>query len=688
MSKPLFANSRFTVSVEGSADCFWKYQVMDGGAVFRIAPPVFEIDGEKVPAILAGPVVPGSERKLRNGCIELSVSGLLKSDPDLVLEAVFRWGKSPFIRFHYLLRCASGRKLTKKTGRDALSYLRADLSQLTDFTEIRLSEFNQVVHGFCPSERKLGARHFMDGARAMGPILAGEGGGAAALLAYEHGSQVPDAFVEFVLSPSRNAEIRAVKGNYWAGQGLLPDAPFETLWLEFGAIRGGLDALAHAYRGFVIKEMTENLESRKPYIFYNTWSYQERNKYWKGKTFLESMNQEHIMREIDLAHRLGIDVYVIDTGWYEKTGDWRVSRRRFPDGLKSVRGKLEGYGMRLGLWFNPCVAALTSRMHQDHRDCIQTRGGQAHPPAPVWETEDSQGICLVSRYSRAFSDELIRLYRELGVTYFKWDAISQYGCDDPGHWHGNQGNTVQERADCYAFLQSREMAGVVDRVCAACPTAIVDFDITEAGRTVGLGFLSAAKYFLQNNGPYFQTYDLPGDPAKDQWNIFMHPGPTRAWMCRYPYDYDRWIPSILTMTHYLMDDPRDSQLINIASTVLGHNGVWGDLTRVSDAGFALWSEALAAYKRVRDDITAAYPVRDGGIGGSPEVHEKVAEETGRGVVCLFSTEAGEYEYLTASRVEPVLWKSEGVEVEKAGEGRVLLRAKFDKPSARIIFFGR
>jgi len=687
MPKPIIVTGRFLVSVEGSADCLWKYHVAGGGPVFPFAPPVFEVDGKKVAAVLAGSPVPGVERQLRNGCTETPFSGLLAADPDLVLEAVFRWGKSPFIRFHYLLRCASGRKLTKASGRDSLSYLRVDMSPAGDLTEVRLSEFNQVVHGFCPSERKLEERHFTDSSRIMGPILAGTGNGASALVAYEHGSQVPDAFVEFALSAPRTVEVRAVKGNYWAGQGLLPETPFETLWMEFGALTGGMDALARSYRDFVLREMTENLESRKPYVFYNTWGFQERNKHWNKKNFLDSMNQEHIMREIDLAHRLGVEVYVIDTGWYEKTGDWRVSRKRFPDGLKSVREKLEGYGMRMGLWFNPCVAALSSEMHQDHRDCLQTVGGKPHPPGPIWETEDSQGICLVSRYSRAFSDELIRLYRELGVSYFKWDAIAQYGCDDPGHWHGSPDNSLQERGDCYAFLQSREMAGVVDRVSAACPDAIVDFDITEAGRSVGLGFLSAAKYFLQNNGPYFQTYDLPGDPEKDMWNLFMHPGPTRAWMCRYPYAYDRWIPSVLTMTHYLMDEPRDSQLINIASLVLGHNGVWGDLTKVSDAGFALWSEALAAYKRVRDDITQAYPVRDGGIGGSPEVHEKVSTETGRGVVCLFSTEAGEYEYLTQNRVEQESWKTEGVEVEKAGDGRVRLRAKFDKPSARFVFFG-
>ena len=197
MTKPIFSNKLFSVFLEGTADCLWKYQVNEGGGVFRIGPPEFEIDGKKVAAVLAGPPVVGEERMLRNGCREISVSGLLMSDPDLVIEAVFRWGKTPIVRFHYLLRCASGRKLTKTSGRDSLTYLQADFSDLKNINEIRLSEFSQIVHSFCPSERKIDSRHFDSGAKIMGPILVGQGADLAALLAYEHGSQVPDAFVEF-----------------------------------------------------------------------------------------------------------------------------------------------------------------------------------------------------------------------------------------------------------------------------------------------------------------------------------------------------------------------------------------------------------------------------------------------------------------------------------------------------------
>lgn len=65
------------------------------------------------------------------------------------------------------------------------------------------------------------------------------------------------------------------------------------------------------------------------------------------------MSLEYTLADIDRAHRMGIDVYVLDTGWFNRCGDWQVNEKRFPDSLSRVREKLDGYGMKLGLWINP-----------------------------------------------------------------------------------------------------------------------------------------------------------------------------------------------------------------------------------------------------------------------------------------------------------------------------------------------
>jgi len=458
-------------------------------------------------------------------------------------------------------------------------------------------------------------------------------------------------------------------------------------WLHLALVGGGRDDLAKAYREFILRYQSVNLATRKPYVFYNTWNYQERNQAWNGKQYLDSMNQERMLQEVEVAARMGIDVFVIDTGWYEKTGDWAVSRKRFPDGLKAVRKALEGHGMKLGLWFNPTVAAVSSRMRTEHEDCLMTWDGQAGKPHQIWETEESQGLCLVSRYADSFADELIRLNHEVGVTYFKWDAVGQYGCNDPRHFHGGESATPGERADAYAFLLPRYMGRVVDRLVKACPEAIVDFDITEKGRAVGLGFLASGKYFIINNGPYNYNYDFPDDVKPMFINLFVRPGPARGWICRQPLPYDRWIPSVLFLTHYLPDDPAGSRTVNMASLVLGQNGIWGDLVGMSKEGVEHFHRVLSVYKTVRDDITAAYPVTAGAVGGCPEVHEKISAKTGRGVVVIFATERGTYSWVTENRVDGAEWHEGDVTVERDAAGRARIEARFAQPGAVMVFFG-
>src|SRR5690242_19574574 len=128
--------------------------------------------------------------------------------------------------------------------------------------------------------------------------------------------------------------LQAVKGNYYNGYPIRKDHSWQTIWLEAGAVNGDEEALAKNYRSFVLHSMSQNLESPKPYNVYNTWNFKERNRNWYKKTYLYDMTLERILQEIEVAHQIGIEVFVIDAGWFEMTGDWTPSLQRFPDGLK------------------------------------------------------------------------------------------------------------------------------------------------------------------------------------------------------------------------------------------------------------------------------------------------------------------------------------------------------------------
>jgi alpha-galactosidase len=680
-------NSLLCLRLTGEAEGFLSYTLKATGQEYRISGPIFEIDGESVPIVLRQVAHLAPPSLLSNGCTEYRCGGPLGELDDLFLEIIVRIAPhSPVVRFAYALHSQGPHRLTKQHGRDALTYLQTSLASLPEVTEVQCSEFIELVHSYCLAEHQLAPRHFTAGLTAMGPLLLASDTNSTFLVAYEHGSQVPDAFVEFQLAPDRVVALQAKKGNYLHGQPLDPDHSFTTIWLQIAAVDGDGERMASVYREFLLNAQSLSSESRKPLLFYNTWGLQERAKWWYQGAFLDPMYQERILAEIEVAHRMGLEVFVLDTGWYEKTGDWRVNLARFPDGLKAVKALLDRYGMRLGLWFAPTAVALSSKIHRQHPEYRMSWQGQPYPPKPIWETEESQPFCLVSGYSDLFADELIRLAREVGVTYFKWDAID-HACDAPGHWHGDETNSARERAENYTFGLVRQMTRIVERVSAVIPEAIFDFDITEKQRAVGLSFLSVGKYFLLNNGPYYESLDIPFEPGTANGNVYFFPGQARGWVTRTPLAFDKWIPSTLFLTHYYPDDPVSSQMVNLASLILGQNGIWGDLLHVSEEGIARIAATLQRYKTVREAMTEASPVFWGKVGGSPEVYEKISEKSGQGAVVVFSPGKGSYTYLTARRVAQPYWHTEGVSVALAADGTARLDLEFPSGGAKIVFFG-
>jgi alpha-galactosidase len=681
-------NQYLKISVPNTNTAFWEYTILKSGKTISFKAPEFEIDGKSTVAKLSGVRLLDNPLTLRNGVKEYTAEGILTEIPDITLKATFQVSENnPIVRFRYEILSDASHQLTKSKGHDQLTYFGISLKGFPRMKEVRLSEFNEMVHSFCLSERTIEDKHFAESIRLMGPLVTASDGSNSLILGYEHGSQAPDHFLEFGLAPDHLVSLQAVKGNYYNGYKISKDHSYQTIWMEAGAVNGDEDLLAKNYRNFVLHTMSQNLESRKPYIFYNTWNYQERNRNWYKKPYLADMTMERMLKEIEVAHKMGIEVFVIDAGWFEKTGDWNPSLQRFPDGLKTVSQKLKDNGMKLGLWFNPTVAAKTSNMLKEHRDKVRTHDGNEGDPWPIWETEASYGMCLVSDYRDAFADKLIRLNKELGVTYFKWDAIGQYECNDPRHDHGTAENSAQERMESYAFEISQEMTYVVNKLAKACPEAIVDFDVTEGGRAVGLGFLSAGKYFLINNGPYYFNYDIPFDRENGQWNIFFYPGPARTWICRTPLTYDKWIPTSLFLTHYLPDDPYENQSIAVGSLILGQNGIWGDLPALSKEGVEFFGKTLGLYKQVRDEMTETAMIRDGAVGGSPEVYEKINPETGKGAIVLFSSHAGSYSYISKTKVNSSHWETRDTQVKILPSGQVKIDAKFNTAEAKIIFFG-
>lgn len=365
-----------------NGDSFICIENKDNTKKHIINAPVFEVDKKEVGGNSLFLIGQKECKSLRNGGNELTFDYTFNNDNNLKLKLILRYfPNSPFIRYKYVLSSSEKRVLTKNKCKDNILYTGFKESGLNKLTEIQFSQFESIAHSFMPNFEQRDENELSEGVECPGPIILLEDNDFSSLMAYEHGAEYPDTYLMFDAikkDNTLNLNIRAFKGNYYNGQIIDSKHPFESPWFHFALCEGSKNELLKYYREFFLKYISENTESRKPYIYYNTWNYQERNRYYRNLPYLYSMNQDRIMKEIDIAHQMGVDVFVIDTGWFDKTGDWLVNTNEFPDGLKSVKEKLNRYHMKLGLWFNPIVAAKTSEIYKAHPEYVISKDGVAN----------------------------------------------------------------------------------------------------------------------------------------------------------------------------------------------------------------------------------------------------------------------------------------------------------------------
>lgn len=144
---------------------------------------------------------------------------------------------------------------------------------------------------------------------------------------------------------------------------------------------------------------------------------------------------------IDSVAQAGCEYFVIDAGWYAganqswwgSVGDWEPARDRWPNGLQEVLSRVREHGMKPGLWLEPEVAGVESRLAQKPDDWFFVRHGK--------RVIDHGRYLLDFRNAevRKYLDSVVdRLVGEYGIEYIKLDYNvdglegSSLNADSPG----------------------------------------------------------------------------------------------------------------------------------------------------------------------------------------------------------------------------------------------------------------
>ncbi len=145
---------------------------------------------------------------------------------------------------------------------------------------------------------------------------------------------------------------------------------------------------------------------------------------------------ENLERITDCLEGRGIEILVIDAGWYRKPGegwsdcggDWIPEEKEmFPQGLKATADMIRARGMKPGLWFEPETCAAGSELFR-REDLLLTRDGT------VIDTDNRRFLDLRKEEAHAYLEErVIGLLKRCGFEYIKVDYNDciGMGCDDP-----------------------------------------------------------------------------------------------------------------------------------------------------------------------------------------------------------------------------------------------------------------
>jgi alpha-galactosidase len=134
--------------------------------------------------------------------------------------------------------------------------------------------------------------------------------------------------------------------------------------------------------------------------------------------------EEKIIQIAKTAMDVGIELFVLDDGWFGKRdnaksslGDWVVNKQKLPKGLDDLAQKIRKMGLEFGLWFEPEMVSVDSDLYRKHPDwCL-------HVPNRRRSEGRNQLVLDLSR--REVCDYIIKavsnVLQSAPITYVKWD---------------------------------------------------------------------------------------------------------------------------------------------------------------------------------------------------------------------------------------------------------------------------
>ena len=380
----------------------------------------------------------------------------------------------------------------------------------------------------------------------------------------------------------------------------------------FGVVPGGLSRASAALRSYVLDGVRDG-RPLTPIVTYNTW--------FAYGTEIDEMSMRV---EMNRAAAMGVELFVLDAGWYTGAGasdvfdfdsglgTWEPDPDRFPAGLKPLTDYAHSLGMKFGLWVEPervNLSNIGSPGVDEH--WLATHGGDYGDP-------HVGQICIASAPARQWVlDQVTTLIDAVQPDYLKWDNNSWTNCDRSGHGHGaTDGN----------FAHVNALYELLDALRTRYPALMIE-NVSGGGNRLDLGMLryTDVAWMDDRTAPsVFVRHNIEG------LSVVFPP----AYLLSFVTDHD---------TEPLHDAP--DMALYVRSRMTGALGLCFRGDQLSEGDAAAMSHEIDIYKTMRDTLSSASGTllsSQAAVADGPawDVLQESKSDGQQLLVCAFQTDGG------------------------------------------------
>ena len=143
---------------------------------------------------------------------------------------------------------------------------------------------------------------------------------------------------------------------------------------------------------------------------------------WEGSGF--DFDRETLVRYAKEAKKLGIELLVMDDGWFghrdsdnSSLGDWFVIESTLKGGLTKLIERVNAEGVQFGIWYEPEMISEDSELYKAHPDwCVHVEGREQSPARQQYVidmTRQDVRDCIFNQMYDVLSKN--------NIAYLKWD---------------------------------------------------------------------------------------------------------------------------------------------------------------------------------------------------------------------------------------------------------------------------